>query len=177
MRTDLWISTLSLVLAGGLAAQAPERPKAEPAIDAAWTKALAKAKVHNQRVLALLVDDDADLAASLKKDGVLSHPLLYEFETVQWKGKQADALAVQWGFADAVQRKPALAVFDAQGKALAKWLPADFTADGKVLSQPLLDKLTPLFCAPVDAEKKLADGIAEAAKSGRAVFVRFDAPW
>ena len=87
------------------------------------------------------------------------------------------AMAVQWKMHDALQTKPALAVLDAEGKVLASLVCSDFMTDGKIASENLLAKLKPHYCAPVDAEQKLAAGLEEGRKTGRAVFVRFDAPW
>ena len=165
---------LALVLAGSTAAQTPEpKTPASPELQ----KAAAKAKVHNKRVLAILTETGQDFAAALKKDKTASRPVLYEFETVQFAGEQAHALAVQWKMPDALQTKPALAVLDTDGKVLASLQRDDFMADGKIASESLLAKLKPHYCPPVDAEQKLAAGLNEGKKSGRAVFVRFDAPW
>ncbi len=141
------------------------------------TKALAKATVHNQRVLAIFAAEGRDLHAEMKKDKALSRPLLYEFETVTLQGDTAHQLAVQWKLPDVLQQRPAVAVLDQTGKLLTSMLPDQFLADGKLDGKKLLERLQPHFCPPVDAEQKLAAAIAEAKKSGRSVFVRFDAPW
>ena len=141
------------------------------------TRALAKATVHNQRVLVVLNEDGKDLAAARKKDKTLSDSLRNEFETVQLSGKEADAMAVQWKLPAALKEKPALAVLAADGKLLARLPREEFVAEGGIDVEKLLARLTPHFCESVDAEQKLAAAIAVAKKDGRAVFVRFDAPW
>lgn len=171
------IPTLTLLLAAAAVAQDDVQKSPTAPTSAALTKALAKATVHNQRLLALLTDDGDDLAARLKKDRALSRPLLYEFEVVQLSGKEADTFAVHWKMPDALNSKPALAVLDADGKVLARLPREQLLTDGEVDGAALLGKLKPQFCPPVDADDKLAAGIAAAKKSGRAVFVRFDAPW
>ncbi|MEO6595947.1 MAG: hypothetical protein ABIP94_14440 [Planctomycetota bacterium] len=98
IRTHSFLSTLTLLLAGVAAAQ----DKAPPPTASDVAAAHARAKVHNKRVLGVLCADGEDYAATLKKDRTLSRKLLYEFETVQFIGKQADAQAVLWQFPDAV---------------------------------------------------------------------------
>lgn len=176
MRVRPFVPALALVFACGASAQEPgARPK--PTVPPELQKALAKATVHNQRVLAILGEEGRDLPAELKKNKALSRPLLYEFETVQLTGDAAHALAVQWKLPDALQERPTLAVLDAGGKVLANFAPAQFLSEGKLAGEQLLGLLQPLFAPPVDAEAKLAASLVEARKSGRAVFVRFDAPW
>lgn len=156
-------------------------PVARPAPSAAavqeLAKATAKAKVHNKRVLAVFSAPDSDALVAMKRTRELSRPLLYEFETVALAGADAEAMAVAWKFPDAMQARPALCVLDADGKVLAREVVTDLFEDDKAKGAPLLAKLKPLFCEPVDAEAKLKSAQAEAKKSGRAVFVRFDAPW
>jgi len=86
-------------------------------------------------------------------------------------------MAVHWKFPDAMQNKPALVVLDAEGKALLQLQHDAFVTDGNLAGSTLIETLKPYYCAPVDAEQKLAAGLAEGKKTGRAVFVRFDAPW
>jgi hypothetical protein len=170
----------SALIAAGLIAQQPEPAAAaqpKPAVDAALGRALAKARTHNKRVLAVFAPAATDWAATLKKDKILSRALLYEFEVVQPTDKDADALATSLGFADAVQQKPALAVLAADGKLLAKLLPAEFMTDDGLSAQRLLEKLKPHYAPPVDAEQKLAQALAVGKQDGRSVFIRFDAPW
>jgi hypothetical protein len=137
-------------------------------------KAQARAQVHNKRVLAVFAAPGEDLAAALKKDRAIARRLLYEFETVPLAGDAAEACAQQWQLDDG---RPALVVLAADGEVRAKLAPADFIEGGAIASEALLAKLKPHECSPVDAEQKLAAGLAEAKKTGRAVFVRFDAPW
>jgi hypothetical protein len=167
------------VLVSFVAAAAAQNEAAKPAsrIPAELTKALGKATTHNQRVLAIFASEDRDLQAELKKDKVVSRKLLYEFETVTLKGDAAHALAVEWKLPFALQERPTLAVLDQAGKVLASIAPDKFLVDGKLDGGKLLPLLEPHFCAPADAEQKLAASLAEAKKSGRTVFVRFDAPW
>lgn len=176
MRVPLLVPIVALLLGAGAKAQAATTKPASPT-SAELAKALAKATVHNQRVLAIFAADDRDLHAELKKDRTVSRTVLYEFETVTLKGDAAHELAVQWKLPDVLQQRPALAVLDHTGKLLAGILPTQFLGDGKLDGGKLLPLLQPHFCPPVDAEQKLAKSLAEAKKSGRNVFVRFDAPW
>lgn len=179
MRVPLIVPVL-ISFAAAASAQA-ESAKPASRTPAELSKALGKATTHNQRVLAILANEDRDLHAELKKDKVLSRPLLYEFETVTLKGDAAHALAVEWKLPHALQERPTLAVLDPTGKVLASLTPDQFLVDGKrdgkVDGSKLLPLLQPHFCPPADAEQKLAASLAEAKKSGRNVFVRFDAPW
>lgn len=167
-----FVPIAGVLLAGVVFAQDQQPKPWQPPADLA--KASARSAVHNKRVLAVLPAAGEDLAATLKKDKVLSRKLLYEFEAAQLTGADAAAAAGHWQAGDA---RPALVVLAAGGDVLAKFAGADFMQDGAVASQALLTKLEPHFCAPVDAEQKLAAGIAQAKKTGRNVFVRFDAPW
>jgi len=174
----VFVSACALAPVGTCALQDPvESEVPAPAPFAALTKATAKAKLHNKRVLVVLTPADADTLAALKKDMVVSRPLLYEFETAQFSGSEANALAKKLQLEGEPDQRPALAVLDTDGKVLARLSTADVLVDGKVAGKPLLAKLKPHFCEPVDAEKKLAAALVEAEQSGRAIFVRFDAPW
>ncbi len=135
-------------------------------------KAMSRAQTHNTRVLVLLVDEGADLAKTWKQSRALSRTLLYEFEVVQFAGKVAHEHAVQWKFQDALTTKPAAVVFDAGGKELAR-LTSETLQDEAKLAATLQQHFAP----PVDAEAKLAAALAVAKKTGRNVFIRFDAPW
>jgi hypothetical protein len=177
MHRALFVPALALLLPTIGAQEAVEAKAPAPAAPAVLTKAFAKAKVHNQRVLAILTEDGNDLAAAWQKDKTLHKPLQYEFELVQFTGKQADTMAVEWKLPAAVHEKPALVVLAADGKVLERLPQKEFFAEGAVDAAKLLGKLKPLCCEPVDAEQELAAGIALAKKTGRAVFVRFDAPW
>lgn len=167
------------VLISFVAAAAAQNEAAKPAsrTPPELGKALGKATTHNQRVLAIFANEDRDLQAELKKDQTVSHKLLYEFETLTLKGDVAHALAVEWKLPHALQERPTLAVLDCTGKVLTSITPDKFLDGGKLDGGKLLPLLEPHFCAPVDAEQKLASSLAEARKSGRKVFVRFDAPW
>lgn len=170
--TRILVPALLLALWGDGRAQEP-KPPTSPELQ----KATAKAKVHNQRVLAILTDQSTDLAAVLKKDRTLSRTLQYEFETVQLVGAMADAMAVAHKMPEALQDKPALLVFDADGKVLTKLARDSFRPEGKLAAGPLLELLKPHFAPPVDAEQKLAAALATGKLDGRALFIRFDAPW
>jgi hypothetical protein len=175
MRLPLTVPVLLSLVVGASAQDAPAKPASRTPPE--LTKALAKATTHNQRVLAIFAAEDGDPLALMKKEKKLSKPLLYEFESVMLKGDTAHALAVEWKMPDALQDKPTLAVLDNTGKVLASIAPAQFVVEGKVDGSKLLELLQPHFCTPLDAEAKLTASLAEARKSGRKVFVRFDAPW
>ena len=155
---------------------AQQEPAKQPPTTPELTKALAKAAAHNQRVLAILAPDEGDVRAAMQKDKALARTPLYEFETVTLRGDSARVLATEWKLPYALHDRPTLAVLAHDGKVLTSVEPAKFFADGKVDAKTLLPLLKPHFCVPVDAEAKLAASLAEAKKSGRNVFVRFDAP-
>lgn len=174
--TRRFVPVLAAVLSGAVVAQ--DRVAVPPAAGAAeLARAAARAQVHNKRVLAVLCAAGADFAEVLKKDPTLSRKLLYEFETVQFVGEQADAQALTWQFAEAVREKPALVVLGADGKVLARLPRAACTTGTGPDAARLLPLLEPHFCPPVDADEKLAAALATAKKTGRNVFIRFDAPW
>ncbi len=165
---------LSVLLVGAAAAQDP-RGVTPPKITPELQRALARATVHNTRVLCVFCDEGQDFAAVLKKDRTLSRKLLYEFQTVQVVGKAFGVDLVK--VAASLKGRPALAVLDAEGEVLARLERDTFLTDGVLDGAALLGRLEPHFCPPVDAEAKLAAAIVEAKKTGRNVFVRFDAPW
>lgn len=165
---------LTLALVGGAVGQEEAGHEKDSGV---LTKAMARADVHNKRVLALLVADGEDLAGTWKKNRAISRTLLYEFEIVQFTGVEADAWAERLDYPDAVKAKPAMAVLDSSGRVLARMQGTELATEGEENAKGFLGRLKPHFAEPVDAEKKLADGLAEAKKSGRNVFVRFDAPW
>lgn len=163
----------ALAAACWLPAQTGEaKASAEPPIRPELQKALSRAQTHNTRVLTLLVDEGVDLAKTYKQSRVLSRTLLYEFEVAQFGGKVAHELSVQWKFQDALLQLPAAVVFDASGKELAR-LASDALQDEAKLAETLKEHFAP----PVDAETKLDAALGVAKKTGRNVFIRFDAPW
>ena len=171
---DLAAPALTLAFAGvAIGQEEASHHKSNPALQ----KAMAHADMHNKRVLALLVAEGEDLAGAWKKNRAISRTLLYEFEIVQLIGKEADAWALKFDFADAVQKKPALVVLDTESKVLARMPSTELVTDGKDNAEAFLAKLKPYHAKPVDAEKKLAAALVEAKKTGRSVFIRFDAPW
>lgn len=165
--------TLGLLtaFAGGLTAQG------DATADAALQKALARAGVHNKRVLVLFDDEDGGTYALWNKNAALGRVLRYEFETVQTSGERAHALAVQLKFPAALDARPAVTVLDSDGKVLDRLERHALFDDGRVHPAKLAVTLQPHFCKPVDAEQKLAEALADAKKTGRNVFIRFDAPW
>lgn len=157
---------LALLLAPIAAAQQPE-----DSVPADLAKAKARAEVHNERVLVIGCAEDQDLHARLKSDRDLRRTILYEFEVVQFAGGEA---AAEWCLDDG---GAAFTLLTAKGERLQRLAAADYVHGEEVDAEGLLQQWKPHFCAPVDAEKKLEDALAEAKKSGRNVFVRFDAPW
>ena len=137
-------------------------------------KAVAKAQMHNKNVLVLFPADGQDLGAVLKKDKALSRPLLYEVEIAALSGAKAGNAASCWGAGD---ERPAAVMPSKTGSVLVRLQSADLLSDGKVAGAELLKKLAPQWAKPVDADQKLAAALTEAKKTGRNVFVRFDAPW
>jgi len=161
MNKPLSLMPVALLLFSGVTFA--QKQKAPPAPDLA--KAQARAEMHNKRVLVLLNPADEDLAAALKRNRSLSRKLRYEFETVSFRG--ADALK-KWRWQSDASGAVVLA---ADGKELGRFTHEQLVGD-KAL--PLLE---PLFCKPVDAKEKLAAAMVEAKKTGRNIFIRFDAPW
>lgn len=160
MNRTLSLLPLSLLFATGVAAQAK---KATPVAD--LNKAQARAKMHNKRVLVVLSQEGEDLARDLKRNRSLSRKLLYEFETVAYTGKEA---MKKWRWE---KECSGAIVLDATGKERAR-----FVADA-LGTDAALGLLEPHFCKPVSADKKLAAAMADARKTGRNIFIRFDAPW
>jgi len=160
MNKTLLLLPLSLLLVTGVTAQAK---KAAPVPN--LSKAQARAVMHNKRVLVVLSAEGEDFARTLKSNRSVSRKLLYEFETVAFTGPKA---MKKWGW----QKDGSGAiVLDASGKERARFAASDLSADAALAA------LEPHFCKPVDADKKLAAAMVEAKKTGRNIFIRFDAPW
>mgnify|MGYP006979699985 FL=1 len=157
------IALLPLALLFVTAMTTAQAKKAPPAPDLA--KAQARALMHNKRVLVVLNAAGEDFGATLKGDRSLSRKLRYEFETVAFTGAEA---AKKWRWQQAASGAIVLA---ASGKELARFTQDELQAD------KALAALEPLFCKPVDANKKLHAAMAAAKKTGRKIFIRFDAPW
>lgn len=156
--------TALIALASVAPGQAPE-PR-EPQTPAALAKARLRAAVHNKRVLIVLQQDGQDLASMIRRDRVVSRAFKYEFEVVVLASGQYES-----------HRRPSLLLEDAQGKRLLKLAEPSFFADEKLRSKELLSAVTPYFCEPVDAQKKLAAAMSMAKKAGKNILIRFDAPW
>jgi len=175
----LAVPALTLALVGAAVGQEEVSHKKATLENAspALTKALNRADVHNKRMLVLLVEEGEDLAGAWKKNRAISRTLMYEFEIVQFSGKEADAWASMLDFEAALQKKPALVVLDANSTVLARIPSAALVTDGPANAEAFLAKLKPYLAEPVDADEKLAAALVEAKESGRNVFIRFDAPW
>ncbi len=181
MRT-LLVPALGATLLGPVCAQDGARAqdavkKKEPAGQAMLDKALRRADAHNKRVVAVFVEADDTLASVIKRDKDLWRQILYEFEFVRFAGPDADAMARQLEFAAASKQKPAILVLDSERKKLAQIASAEFMRNGNLQGMALQKILEPHQAKPVDAEKKLAAALVDAKKTGRNVFIRFDAPW
>lgn len=161
---DFRLHALTWALALSCAVEAQQAAPEE--LPAELVAARARAAVHNKRVLVALPAPGQDLARMIQRDRKISRTFRYEFEVVQGDAR------LYWPVA-----RPALLVQDAKGRLLSHLVADDFLADGALQGAALLAQVEPLFCAPVDAEEKLAAAMAEAKKSGRNILIRFDAPW
>jgi hypothetical protein len=161
MNKTLSLLPLTLLFATGVASA--QAKKVAPVPDLA--KAQARAMMHNKRVLVVLSAEGEDFAKTLKSNRALSRKLLYEFETVAYAGAKA---AKKWHWQHDGSGALVLA---ANGDELARFPAAELTA------KKALASLEPHFCKPVDANKKLAAAMVDAKKTGRNIFIRFDAPW
>jgi len=132
--------------------------------------AMARAKVHNERVLFVCADPADGLLKKLKATRELSEPMLYEFEIVELHG----AHAKKW-LGD--EEMPALVIADDEGKVLARFARDTFLDEDGNVDAAVLDKWKPHFCKPVDANQKLQAALGDAKSTGRHVLVRFSAPW
>jgi len=181
-RTKITPKVAALILAATLAAQEkPARTEPKPAdpVSSQFAATLAKARTHNKRVLAVFAPKEkaatTAIAAARKGNAELNHLVLYEFEVACFDASAVD-LATRIGIAGELAHPPVIAVLDADGKHLAT-LPRELWSDEGLDATALLETLTKQTAPPADAAKKLEDGIALAKKTGRNVFVRFDAPW
>ena len=86
-------------------------------------------------------------------------------------------IADKLGMVELTATTPGIAVTSPDGKVVARLGFDDFAKDGAVAASTLESLLAKHKAEPVDAEVKLKGALAAAKKSGRNVFVRFDAPW
>jgi thiol-disulfide isomerase/thioredoxin len=161
-----------------------EKADAKAAIEVA----LAAARRENRRVLiqwggnwcswCLLLHD------RFEKDADLAKKLRYEYDVVAVDVGKMDKnldLAAKYGADFRKHGVPYLTVLDADGKPLANQPtdPFETKEGGKNGHDPkkLLEFLTTHQARPLDADKVLSAALAEAAKTERAVFLHFGAPW
>jgi thioredoxin-related protein len=147
--------------------------------------ALAAAKRQNRRVLiqwggnwcswCLLLHD------RLKSDKDLAKTLRYEYDVVLVDSNNNKELAAKYGADLKKHGVPFLTVLDSDGKVLANepTEPFETKTDGKNGhdAKKVQAFLSTHVATPRKAEDVLAAGLAEAAKSGRKVFLHFGAPW
>jgi thioredoxin-related protein len=200
MRRLMCLSILSLLSAAvfGLAQEQPSKAskgKAEPPpfsekadAKAELQKALQRAKKNNRRVLIFWGEDSSESCALLHKtlttDAGLRRKRLYEYESINIAvgpatkngdlAKQYQA-AVGGGI-------PMLTLLDSDGKVLQNQGTALFeikSAGGQKEfdKNKLLEFLTKHEAKPLVAAKVLQNGLDEAAKTDRLVFLHFGAPW
>jgi thiol-disulfide isomerase/thioredoxin len=161
-----------------------EKADAKAAVEAA----LAAARRENRRVLiqwggnwcswCLLLHD------LFEKDADLAKKLRYEYDVVHVDIGKSDKnldLAEKYGTDFRKHGVPYLTVLDADGKPLANQPtdPFETKKDGEDGhdAKKLLEFLTAHQARPLDADKVLGTALAEAAKTDRAVFLHFGAPW
>jgi len=155
---------------------------------AALQMALQRAKKDNRRVLIEWGDNSSDWCVLLHKsfnaDAGLRRKRLYEYELITiainpMKRNERLAKQFQAALADGV---PYLTMLDADGKVLANQRTDPFQTKSESGSQEidakkLLEFLTKHQAKPLVAAKVLQDGLDQAAKSDRLVFLHFGAPW
>lgn len=137
---------------------------AEPETPKAVSKALELAKKDNTR--ALLTVGDGGVRPLLEKD--LMRLVLYEYEHVPLP--EDDEWAAR--FRPESSEGAFVALLDAGGSLLAARHSAALAE-----KEPLEAFLQEHQAEPLDAMKVLAEGLKEAAATGRQVFVHFSAPW
>ena len=167
---DVLFSARGIAITLALGVLAPAQTSEVAGVDAAASaelrKARARAAVHNKRVLVVLPNSDVDIADLLRRDRAVARKFRYEFEVYSGGAKLYPSV-----------KRPALLVEDAGGERLTSVAAASYLADGKLRGEDLLAAVEPYFCAPADAERKLAAAMATAKKTGRNILIRFDAPW
>lgn len=162
-RTITFLPLVALLATGVASSQSPAKKASKP--QPGLEKTLARAEMHNKRVLLVVNADGEDFGLALKRNRSVSRKLLYEFETTAFPQAVAKE---KWAWqADG----SGVIVLDASGKEIKRFAAADLAGDAA------LTNFEPLFCKPVDANQKLADAMADAKKTGRKILVRFDAPW
>jgi hypothetical protein len=179
-RTTIWTAALStLLLAVPTRSQEQDAPP-EPLRKDLLAEPLTRAKVHNKRIAVLFGKDagaDEELALVIRRNRNLARMIRYEYVDLRVRSATEAKLAERLGLADHLEDRIAMAILDADGKVLARNGWADLSREDELDDKRLLAALEPHKCAPLDARAKLKSALAEASKTGRNVFVRFDAPW
>jgi thiol-disulfide isomerase/thioredoxin len=151
--------------------------------------ALERAKKDNTRVLIQWGGNWCGwcimLDRLMREDAEIARKVLYEYEVVHVDtgrgGKNVD-LANSYGAAVQKHGYPFLTILDAEGAPVINQETVYFENEDQKASpghnqERLLAFLTEHQAAPLYAEEALKEGLAEAEKSGRILFLHFGAPW
>lgn len=158
-------------------AQEKAREKSHDAL----AQARGKARAQNQRVLLLLTAGKSAvgdaLTAACSNYRVMGKLLKYEYQVVALPVSSLPGRAIKERLRLGMLAFPALAVLNAKDEVLGTLSAEQMVADAVFSADRVRGFLEKHKCAPVDARKVLAAGIAAAKKSKRHAFVYLSAPW
>ena len=202
MRLKICFTLVTVLMAGALAtaqenppakdskAKLDQRPFNEMAdAKAVLQTALQRAKKDNRRVLIEWGDNSSEwcvlLHGSFNLDAGLSRKRLYEYELITiaiGSMNKNQALAKQFQADLGNGAAPFLTILDGDGKVLANQRTDPFQTKSEagqpeINAKKLLEFLTKHEAKPLVAAKVLQEGLDQAAKSDRLVFLHFGAPW
>jgi thioredoxin-related protein len=192
MRTTI-VTLLFLFTARSVLTQDVAQGKVEPRVfdDKTDAKselqmALARAKKNNRRVLIHWGEESSEWCAILHKafntDAKLRRQRLYEFEWINVAVNKTNTDLATQHKATVVEGVPYLTILDAEGKPLANQRAEPFqikndAGEKKIDAAKLIEFLSKHEAKPLVAAKVLQDGLDQAAKNDRLVFLHFGAPW
>lgn len=147
----------------------------------ALARARDKAKAENQRVLLYVSGGDAAVDAALRKSMAnyrqLGKQLKYEYQVAALPATSLAATHLRKTLGLADYALPILAALDTEDRLLAAVGADAIATEGEFKLAAVTEFLGKFVCTPLDARKVLEDGITEAKKSKRQVFVYLSAPW
>ena len=147
----------------------------------ALAQARTKAKVENQRVLLMISGGDEAVGAALRSAVAnyrqLGKLIKYEYQLAALPTTSLAATHLRKQLGLDKLALPALAALDTEDRVVAHLDAKAMAPDGRFELDLVSRFLEKNACAPLDARKVLAAGIATAKKSKREVFVYLSAPW
>ncbi|MAG56338.1 MAG: hypothetical protein CMJ83_08620 [Planctomycetes bacterium] len=147
----------------------------------ALAQARAKARSENQRVLLLITGGntvvDDGLVKALGNYRSLGKLLKYEYQLAALPAASIAAKALRTQLKLEDQALPVLAALDTDDKVVGTLNAGEMLGSAGIVVKSVRTFLEAHACAPLDARKVLAEGLASATASKRHVLLYLSAPW